>query len=119
MSGAVLISCCYCGAQDIFKIHKGKRRQLSCLSCGAQMRKMTPIKVTEPIAKPKVAANPTPTPSVDARDKYKSKYEKYKSKYDKSKRHAAYHKKRKKKKGWVAELWDDLDDIFDIDDWFD
>ena len=100
MSGAVLISCCYCGAQDIFKIHKGKRRQLSCLSCGAQMRKMTPIKVTEPIAKPKVAANPTPTPSVDARDKYKSKY-------DKSKRHAAYHKKRKKKKGWVAEIWDD------------
>lgn len=76
------------------------------------MRKMTPIKVTEPIAKPKVAAKPTPTPSVDARDKYKSKY-------DKSKRHAAYHKKRKKKKGWVAELWDDLDDIFDIDDWFD
>ena len=76
------------------------------------MRKMTPIKVTEPIAKPKVAAKPTPTPSVDARDKYKSKY-------DKSKRHAAYHKKRKKKKGWAAELWDDLDDIFDIDDWFD
>jgi len=66
------------------------------------MRKMTPIKVTEPIAKPKVAANPTPTPSVDARDKYKSKYEKYKSKYDKSKRHAAYHKKRKKKKGSVV-----------------
>ena len=38
---------------------------------------------------------------------------------DEEARVAAYHKKRKKKKGWVAELWDDLDDIFDIDDWFD
>ena len=120
MSGATLISCCYCGAQDIFKIHKGKRRQLSCLSCGAQMRKMSPVKVTEPGAKPAPAAKPATVakPTVTG-DKYKSKYEKYKSKYEKSKRHAAYHKKRKKKKGWVAELWDDLDDIFDIDDWFD
>ncbi len=117
MSGATLISCCYCGAQDIFKIHKGKRRQLSCLSCGAQMRKMTPIKVTEPVAKPKPV--PAPAPKEDKADKYKTKYEKYKSKYDKSKRHAAYHKKRKKKKGWIAELWDDLDDIFDVEDWFD
>lgn len=119
MSGATLISCCYCGAQDIFKIHKGKRRQLSCLSCGAQMRKMTPVKVTEPVARPKPEAIPAPARAETPHDKYKSKYEKYKSKYDKSKRHAAYHKKRKKKKGWMAELWDDLDDIFDIDDWFD
>lgn len=121
MSGATLISCCYCGAQDIFKVHKGKRRQLACLSCGAQMRKLTPIKVTEPVAKPKAEAKAAPVPATnrDENDDYKSKYKKYKSKYDKSKRHAAYHKKRKKKKGWVAELWDDLDDIFDIDDWFD
>ncbi len=116
MSGATLISCCYCGAQDIFKIHKGKRRQLACLSCGAPMRKMTQVKVTEPVAKPAPEAKPAAAPG---RDKYKSKYERYKSKYETSKRHAAYHKKRKKKKGWVAELWDDLDDIFDIDDWFD
>ncbi len=119
MSGATLISCCYCGAQDIFKIHKGKRRQLACLSCGAPMRKMTPVKVIEPFARPKTAAIPTPARAEAPRDKYKSKYEIYKSKYEKSKRHAAYHKKRKKKKGWIAELWEDLDDIFDIDDWFD
>ena len=117
MSGATLISCCYCGAQDIFKIHKGKRRQLACLSCGAPMRKMSPVKVAEAVTKPAPAPKPTPTPA--SNDAYRSKYEKYKSKYEKSKRHAAYHKKRKKKKGWVAELWDDLDDIFDIDDWFD
>lgn len=110
MSGATLVSCCYCGAQDIFKIHKGKRRQLSCLSCGAQMRKMTPVKVAEPAPKPK----PDPSPARNGHSRGE-----YKSKYDKSKHHAAYHKKRKKKKGWVAELWDDLDDIFDIDDWFD
>ncbi len=102
MSGATLISCCYCGAQDIFKVHKGKRRQLSCLSCGAQMRKMTPIKVTEPAPQ----ARPHEKPD-------------YRTKYRKPKYHEAYHKKRKKKKGWVAELWDDLDDIFDIEDWFD
>ena len=118
MSGATLISCCYCGAQDIFKVHKGKRRQLACLSCGAPMRKMSPIKVTEPVAKPKPAAKPAPVTSPEG-DRYKSKYEKYKSKYEKSKQHSAYHRKRKKKKGWVAELWDDLDDIFDIEDWFD
>lgn len=85
------------------------------------MRKLTPVKVTQPVAAPKAEAQPAPAtvPKADGKDKYKAKYEKYKSKYDKSKRHAAYHKKRKKKKGWVAELWDDLDDLFDIDDWFD
>lgn len=112
MSGATLITCCYCGAQDVFKIHKGKRRQLACLSCGAPMRKMTPMKVTEP------ATPPTPAPKPPQAD-YKAKYEKYKSKYKSSQRHGAYHKKRKKKKGWVAELWDELDDIFDVEDWFD
>lgn len=117
MSGATLITCCYCGAQDIFKIHKGKRRQLACLSCGAPMRKMAPIKVSEPASPPPAQPKPTPAPASD--EKYKARYEKYKSKYKKSKQHAAYHKKRKKKKGWVAELWDDLDDIFDIEDWFD
>lgn len=115
MSGATLISCCYCGAQDLFKIHKGKRRQLACLSCGAPMRRMTPVKVTDAAPKAEVK----PAPAAPSGDGYKSKYEKYKSKYEKSKRHAAYHRKRKKKKGWMAELWDDLDDIFDVDDWFD
>ena len=117
MSGATLISCCYCGAQDIFKVHKGKRRHLTCLSCGAPMRKMSPIKVTQTAAKPTPA--PEPAAAKPVGDTYKSKYEKYKAKYEKSKHHAAYHRKRKKKKGWVADLWDELDDIFDIDDWFD
>lgn len=83
------------------------------------MRKMTQVKLAEPLARPKPDLTPAPTPEEPSRDTYKSKYEKCKSKYDKSKRHSAYHKKRKKKKGWMAELWDDLDDIFDIDDWFD
>ena len=73
------------------------------------MRKMTQVKVT--------TAVPQPAPQTESKPDYKAKYEK--AKYKKSKRHAAYHKKRKKKKGWAAELWDELDDIFDIDDWFD
>lgn len=106
MSGAKLITCCYCGAQDVFKIHKGTRRSLACLSCGAPMRKITTIKVTETVLdrRTEAATNPQAPPRTGGKQ---------------AKRHAAYHKKRKKKKGWVAELWDDLDDIFDIEDWFD
>ena len=115
MSGATLITCCYCGAQDIFKIHKGQRRQLACLSCGAPMRKMTAVKTSDAVARPSAK----PPHQSDPKSDYKAKYEKYKSKYQKTKHHAAYHKKRKKKKGWMAELWDDLDDIFDVEDWFD
>lgn len=109
MSGATLITCCYCGAEDIFKIHKGKRRTLACLSCGAPMRKMRTVRLDEARpAKAERKAGTAANPQAPSRPGHKP-----------AKHHAAYHRKRKKRKSWAAELWDELDDIFDVEDWFD
>ena len=88
------------------------------------MRKMTPIKVTEPVRQQAPAKSAeAATDAYAPRSRRKPDYH---SKYNKTKHHAAYHKKRKKKKGWVATLWDELDDLwddvedfFDVEDWFD
>ncbi|MGB0926309.1 MAG: hypothetical protein ACPGVA_03800 [Pikeienuella sp.] len=81
---------------------KGQRRSLSCLSCGAPMRKIEVIHRDEPAPAPK----PPPKRGL---------------KHKPPKHHEAYHKKRRKKrrKGLFEKLWDEVDDIFDVDDWFD
>lgn len=101
MTGVKLITCCFCGARDVMTMGKGQRRTLSCLSCGAPMRRIEMIHRSEPA--------PAPAPVPERIHKHKA-----------PKPHEAYKKKRgKRKKGLFAKIWDEVDDVFDIDDWFD
>ena len=78
-------------------IHKGSRRTLSCLTCGAPVRKFEPIKTGEP---------PKPAKTPERINKHKKKGW-----------HEAYGKKRKKKKrkSLIASVLDEVEDIFDFD----
>lgn len=98
-----MITCCFCGARDVMSMGKGERRSLSCLSCGAPMRKIEVIHQNEPLPKP---ARPAPERPL---------------KHKKPKYHEAYRKKRgkKRRKSMFARIWDEVDDILDVEDWFD
>ncbi|MFV0473967.1 MAG: hypothetical protein ACK5MQ_07125 [Pikeienuella sp.] len=96
MTGVTLITCCYCGARDVMRMGKGERRVLGCLSCGAPIRKIEPMKQ---------GSAPAPAEPPKRLNKHRKKD-----------RHHAW-KKRKKKKSFLHKLTDafDLDDIFDFD----
>lgn len=98
MSSTKLITCCYCGARDVMRVAKGERRTLTCLTCGAPMRKMEVVKSGAEL--PPRAATP---------DRI--------NKHRKQGWHEAAHKKKKKRrKGVFAKLFDEAEDLFDIGD---
>lgn len=103
MTGVKMITCCFCGAREMMSMGKGQRRSLSCQSCGAPVHKVEMVHRNEPAPAPKQAPA-----------------KKHTGKYQPPKHKDAYRKKRgKRKKGFFEKLWDDVDDIFDVDDWFD
>ena len=84
------------------RMGKGKRVTLSCLTCGAPVRKMEAVKMS---------ADPTPaavrTPEKVNKHRRPPHYE------------AVKKRKKKKKKSLFSKIWDEVDDIFDLDDIFD
>ncbi|MEM7268422.1 MAG: hypothetical protein AAF401_04110 [Pseudomonadota bacterium] len=100
MTGVKMITCCYCGARDMMQMGKGKRVTLTCLSCGAPIRKVEMIKASE-------------APRGDAKAPERI------NKHRKGKHFEAYKKRKKGKKSFFSRILDDADDIFDLDDLFD
>lgn len=100
MTGVKMITCCYCGARDMFSMGKGKRVALSCLSCGAPVRKMETVRNDSPV--------PAPAPMPERVNKHRRRphYE-------------AVRKRKKKRKSLLSRVWDEIDDVLDLDDIFD
>ena len=103
MTGMKMITCCYCGARNVMRMGKGTRIALSCLTCGAPVRKMEVIKPNDP--PPSTSA---PVPKKINRHKRPPHFEAAKKR-----------KKHKKRKSLIARIWDEVDDVFDFDDWLD
>lgn len=101
MTGVKMISCCYCGARDVFRVGKGKRVMLSCLSCGAPVRKMEVVRNDAP-------SEPGPVRVPERVNKHR-----------KSDHYSAIRKRKKKRKSLISRVWDKVDDVFDLDDIFD
>lgn len=100
MSGVKMITCCYCGARDVMRVAKGRRMALSCLTCGAPVRKMETVR----------ADAPAPAPAEPAEKINRHKRPKH---FD------AVRKRKKKRKSASKRIWDVVEDIFDLDDVFD
>ncbi|MEM7525254.1 MAG: hypothetical protein AAF360_16170 [Pseudomonadota bacterium] len=102
MTGVKMITCCYCGARDALRMGKGARVTLSCLTCGAPVRKMEDVRIDAPTQP--VAAAPPKKVNKHRRPEHFDAFRK---------------RKKKKKKSGFARLWDKVDDVFDLDDIFD
>lgn len=105
MTGVKMITCCYCGARDMMRMGKGTRVALNCLTCGAPVRKMEAVKASDAARAPA----PTPVKPPDKVNKHRRPPH-----YD-----AIRKRKKKKKKSFFAKIWDEVDDVFDLDDIFD
>ena len=103
MTGVKMITCCYCGARDVMRMGKGARVTLSCLTCGAPVRKVEAMKPAEA-----VAAAPTPAKPPEKVNKHR-----------RPKHFEAVKKRKKKRKSLLAHIVDEAEDFFDFDDWFD
>ena len=101
MTGLKMITCCYCGARDVMRMGKGQRVSLSCLTCGAPVKKVETVKVKDAIA----AAPATPPEKVN--------------KHRRPAHFEAAKKRKKKRKSLLAGILDEAEDFFDLDDWFD
>ena len=86
-----IVTCCYCGTRAALVLTGKTRHELSCSSCGAPLHdlKMIPKKAKGDIELVKPSAVRKP--------------EKKKS----------FKKKMKKRKAWLSEAFDLLEDIFD------
>ncbi|MFY0596436.1 MAG: hypothetical protein JXQ85_08405 [Cognatishimia sp.] len=97
--GPKIATCCYCGTRAALKLSGEVQHELACSSCGAPLHdiKQMPVK-PRPVAK-----NAEKKQHYDRPVSYKKPLKSNK-------------KYRKKKKGFLSELLDDFDDIFDIFD---
>lgn len=102
MTGVKMITCCYCGARDVMRMGKGERVTLTCLTCGAPVRKMEAVKVAEAAA---------PKPAAPVPEKV--------NKHRRPKHFEAAKKRKKKRKSLLAHIIDEAEDFFDFDDWLD
>lgn len=100
MTGMKMVTCCYCGARDVMRVGKGARVTLSCLTCGAPVRKMETVKTDAP------TPPPAETPKKVNRHRRPKHFE-------------AIKRRKKKRKSIFARVLDELDDVFDLDDIFD
>ena len=103
-----VIACCYCGARSTLPRTKS-RVPLVCHGCGAAISKIEQIQPQiERAQRDKTHRKPAvPHPARPA---------------DKRAEKSAKRRKGKRKKGlWyhVTEAFDDIDDLFDVGDWFD
>ncbi|SHG52884.1 hypothetical protein SAMN04488044_0991 [Cognatishimia maritima] len=93
--GPKIATCCYCGTRAALKLKGDVQHELACGSCGAPLHEIKQMPLTSRRPEKKQHYE---TP-VSFRKQMKSK-KKYK----------------KKKKGFLSEIFDDLDDIFEIFD---
>lgn len=100
MTGVKMITCCYCGARDVMRMGKGARVALSCLTCGAPVKKMEAVTLAEAVA-PHPPAKP---PEKVNRHRRPDHFE-------------AAKKRKKKRKSLLSRIIDEAEDFFD--DWDD
>ena len=101
MPATKIATCCYCGSRTVLRLRGKDRHELSCASCAAPLHdlKMFPVvsdRATAPSAAP---ARPTRT-----HDQYRKASPHRPGRY----RHIG----QLARKVW-AEIWDELEDIFD------
>ena len=85
-----IATCCYCNARSVLKLTGKVRHELACASCGAPLRYLKPLPVEQ------------------RRDVKPSRRKAPPRKYEKP--------RRKRRSFWqkaVAEIWDEIEDIFD------
>lgn len=99
MTGVKMITCCYCGARDMVRMGKGERVTLSCLTCGAPVRKVETVKADAP---------PPPERPPQKVNKHR-----------KPKHFEAARKRKKKRGSLLSRLIDEAEEVFDFDDIFD
>ncbi|MEM8752455.1 MAG: hypothetical protein AAGF90_05715 [Pseudomonadota bacterium] len=100
MTGVKMVTCCYCGARDVMRVGKGARVTLSCLTCGAPVKKVEEVR----------ANAPAPAP-IEPPKKI--------NKHRRPKHFDAIRKRKKKRKSLFNRLVEEIDDVFDLDDIFD
>lgn len=94
--GPKIATCCYCGTRAALKLSGHVQHELACASCGAPLHEIKQM--------------PVQTQKADKKQHYDRPVTSYKTRKSKP------NYKKKKRKGWAAELIDELEDVFDIFD---
>ncbi|MEM6618617.1 MAG: hypothetical protein AAF761_02820 [Pseudomonadota bacterium] len=106
-----IATCCYCGTRAVLNLRGVTYHELACRSCGAKLNHMKSLKTgafSAPGVKKTRPVYEASGPKTPHRKKPK------KPKYT-SPAHAK--KSRKKRKGWLADVFDELGDF--VEDFFD